>query len=102
MKGAWEAYFESVERAVAGRAIPESSVNPESDESRAFAAAFEAAQMSTAEFLFRDQRWSRSAADGLTEEFLKTSLAWLNNAQETGLPGLRVQLRHCFEDWLRQ
>jgi hypothetical protein len=102
MKDAWEAYFESIERAVDGRAIPESSVNPESDESRAFVAAFEAAQMSTADFLFRDQRWSRGAADRLTEEFLKASLAWLNNAQETGLQGLRLRLRHCFEEWLRQ
>jgi hypothetical protein len=102
MKDAWEAYFESVERAVSRLAIPESSVNPGSDESGAFFAAFEAARMSTADFLVRDQGWSGSAADRLTEEFKKTSLDWLNNVPEMGLPGLRVRLRHCFEDWLRQ
>ena len=102
MKDAWEAYFESVERVVDGRAIPESPVDPESDESRAFVAAFEAAQMSTADFLIRDQRWSRGSAAWLVEEFLKTSLDWLKNAQEMGLPGLRVRLRHRYEDWLRQ
>ena len=102
MKDAWEAYFESVERVVGGRAIPESPVNPESDESRAFFAAFDAAQMATADFLVRDQGWSRGGADWLTEEFSKTSLDWLNNAQEMGLPGLRVRLRHRYEDWLRQ
>ena len=102
MKDAWEAYSEFVEREVDGRTMPESAVNPENDESRAFVAAFEAAQMSTADFLFRDQRWSRSAAAWLSEEFFKTSLHWLNNAQELGLAGLRVRLRHRYEDWLRQ
>ena len=102
MKDAWEAYFESVERVVDGRAIPESPVDPESDGFRAFVAAFKAAQMSTADFLVRDQRWSKGGAAWLAEEFFKTSLDWLNSAQEMGLPGLRVRLRHRYEDWLRQ
>ena len=102
MKDAWEAYFESVERAVSRLAIPESSVDLESDESRALVAAFEAARISTADFLVRDQGWSGGAADRLTEEFKKMSLDWLNNVPEMGFPGLKVRLRHCFEDWLRQ
>ena len=102
MKDAWEAFFESVEREVDGQEIPESHITAESDEFRSFVAAFEAAQMSTADFLVRDHQWSGGGAAWLTEEFFRTSLDWLNNAQEMGLPGLRVRLRHRYEDWLRQ
>jgi len=102
MKDAWEAYFETVETEVVGRMIPESFVDPESDVFQAFVAAFKTAHVSTADFLVQDQHWSRTAAAWLAEEFLKTSLDWLENAQELGLVGLRVRLRHRYEDWLRQ
>ncbi len=102
MKHAWEVYFESVEDEVFPRTMLESPFDPESDESRAFVAAFETARVSTADFLVRDEGWSRTAAAWLTEEFVKSSLNWLENAQELGLAGLKVLVRHRYEDWLRQ
>ena len=102
MKHAWEVYFESVEGEVNCRVMLESPFDPESDESRDFVAAFETARVSTADFLVQDESWSSTAAAWLTEEFVKTSLDWLENAQELGLAGLRLRVRHRYEDWLRQ
>ncbi len=101
MKDAWEAYFESVEGELGERPIPESLVDPESEESRAIVAAFETARIPTIDFLVESQNWSKTAAGWLINEFVKAGLDWLKAAPELGLAGLRVKLRHCYEDWLR-
>jgi hypothetical protein len=102
MKAAWVIYFEAVEREVNGRMVPDVPVEPDTDEFRAFVTAFESARASTAESLVEDEQWSRSAATWLVEEFFRTSLHWLDHSEEMGLAGLRVRLRHRYEDWLRQ
>jgi hypothetical protein len=102
MKEAWEIYFEAVEREVNGRTVPDVPVEPDTDEFRAFVAAFESARVSTAESLVEDEQWSRSGAALLVDEFYKTSLDWLKHLPKIGLAGLRVRVRYRYEDWLRQ
>jgi hypothetical protein len=102
MKAAWVIYFEAVEREVSGRTKPDFPVEPDTDEFRAFVAAFESARIFTAESLVEKEQWSRTAATWLAEEFLRTSLDWLNHAEGMDLAALRVKVRHRYEDWLRQ
>ncbi len=101
MKAAWVIYFEAVERDVDGQIVPEVPVERDTDEFRAFVSAFQSARISTTESLVEDERWSKSAATWLSEEFFRTSLGWLDHSEELGLAGLRVRLRHRYEDWLR-
>jgi hypothetical protein len=100
MKSAWMIYFEAVERDVDGEIVTEVPVERNTPEFRAFVSAFESARVSTAESLVEDERWSESGASWLAEEFFRTSLGWLDHG-ELGLAGLRVKLRHRYEDWLR-
>jgi hypothetical protein len=102
MKAAWVIYFEAVERNVGGLIVPEVPAERDTDDFRALVSAFQSAQVRTAESLVDDERWSKSAATWLAEEFLRTSLDWLDHSEELGLPGLRVKLRHRYEDWLRR
>ena len=102
MKEPWEFFFESVEHDVGGRARPESPVDPESDEAGAFLAAFRTARISTSYFLIRDLSWMERTAAHLVHGFFKTSRGWLDDAQNTGLPGLKERLRNCYTDWMLQ
>jgi len=102
MKEPWEFYLESVEGEVLGRTMPESPVDPESDEAGAFVKAFKTAQVSTSYFLVRDLRWLEVAAAHLVHDFFQTSLDWLNTGKDLGFAGLKVRLRHRYEDWLLQ
>jgi hypothetical protein len=101
MKSAWVVYFEAVEREVDGGIELEAPIEPDTDEFKAFVSAFQSARASTTESLVKDERWSESAATWLSEEFFRTSLDWLDHSEELGLVGLRVRLRHRYEDWLR-
>jgi hypothetical protein len=101
MKAAWAIYFDAVEREVDGRIVEEGPFEPDTDDFRAFVSAFRSARVRTGESLVEDERWSKSAATWIAEEFFRTSLDWLDHSEELGLPGLRVRLRHRYEDWLR-
>lgn len=98
----WEAYFKSVKGETDKLMMAEPPIDPESDEWKGLLAAFETAKASTSELLIRDQAWFRSAAFHLADEFLRTSLDWLVSGRELGFAGLRVRLRHRYEDWLMQ
>jgi len=102
MKDEWEVYFESVEAKIGELTALESPLDPEGVEYRAIVAAFEEAHTSTVEVLIHDDQWSRVGAVFLVQEFYQTSRSWLDGGQQMGLPGLRLRLRHRYEDWLRQ
>lgn len=99
VKDPWEVYFDLVRVGAGGREMPKPPVDLDSDEARAFIVAFQTARDSTVASLIRDQEWAQGPAADLGQEFLKASIAWLNNGHDLGLPGLKVRLRHRYEDW---
>ena len=100
MKDPWEVFFESVRIGIGSRKMPSPPVDLDSDEARAFVEAFQTARDSTVDSLVRDQEWTQGPAAHLGQEFLRASIAWLSNGHDLGLAGLKVRLRHRYEDWL--